>query len=324
METPGATIVVASYNHAQYVDQCIASLAAQDYANVDVIVTDDASTDGSVAAIEDALARYGLTALTLFASTNRGICATFNAALAAIRTPYVAFLAADDWMAPSRISRQVALLEAAGPNVALVYGDLYQAAANGDVQETLYSSMYPESWGFGRSGDLYQLLLRHTFIPAPSVMARASCLREVGGYDERLAIEDHDMWLRLARRYRLAFLAEPLVYYRAHPASLSMWFSGQRERLRWETRLLMYAKHLGVSSDQDAMLAEQMYVEAKAAYRAGADPAAVRGYLWRWVRTGRSTAALGYAVAAQLGVPGTSLPSLATFSSGSHRAGHRT
>lgn len=309
MDAPGATIVVASYNHAKYVDQCLASVAAQDYAHVDLIVTDDASTDGSVAAIEAALTRYDLTAVTLFASRNQGICATFNAALAAVRTPYVAFLAADDWMAPSRVSRHVAVLEAADPDVALVYGDMHSATADGTVDGALYSGAYPGSWGFGQGGDVYQSLLLHDFVPAPSVMARTQCLRAVGGYDERLAYEDHDMFLRLARVYSFTFLAEPLVYYRLHPASLGVSFAGDRARLRWESRLLMYAKHLGVSPTQDALVVELMYSEAKVAYRAGSGPALVRGPLWRRARAAKSPVALCYAIAASVGLPGGKLPS---------------
>jgi len=310
IDRPGATIVVASYNHAKYVDDCLASVAAQDYPQISLIVTDDASSDGSVAAIEDSLTRHGLTAVTLFSSKNRGICATFNAALEAVRTPYVAFLAADDWMDHSRVSRQVAVLEAAAPDVALVYGDLYAANADGTADGTLYSGVYPRSWGFGQHGDLYQLLLLHDFIPAPSVLARTESLRAVGGYDERLAFEDHDMFLRLAARYQFAFLAAPLVFYRQHPASLGASFSGKRARLRWETRLLMYSKHLGVSAGQDRFVAAQMYEEARAAYRAGSDPASMKVHLWRWARISRSAIALSYAMAAQLGFPGTCLPTL--------------
>ncbi|MCW2738247.1 glycosyltransferase family A protein [Nocardioides sp.] len=84
-----------------YVREALASVASQSLDSFELVVNDDASSDDSVEVINRALADLGLEARTVFHDSRRGICATFNEALDLIRTPFVAFLAADDVMGPT-------------------------------------------------------------------------------------------------------------------------------------------------------------------------------------------------------------------------------
>jgi hypothetical protein len=70
-------------------------------------------------------------------------------------------------------------------------------------------------------GDLYETLLARNFLPAGSTLVRRECYEAVGPFDESLAYEDWDMWLRIARRYRFAFSPRIGVRYRVHPSSLT-------------------------------------------------------------------------------------------------------
>ena len=92
------TLVVVCYNHAPFLERCLESVASQSSDRFDLIVTDDASQDGSPDLIQRELARHGLQARLILHQRNVGVCATSNEALALVRTPLVAFLSTDDWM----------------------------------------------------------------------------------------------------------------------------------------------------------------------------------------------------------------------------------
>lgn len=304
------TLVVASYNHADYIPQCLQSVAAQTLHDFDLIVTDDASTDRSQQVIQEQLVALSLDARLIFHDENRGICATFNEALDLVRTPFVAFLAADDWMVPQRLDEQVRVLQDAPESTALVYCDLRIVNSDGAQSNELYSERLPASWGFGLGHDLFPRLLRNNWIPAPSVMSRTEALREVGGYDPDLEYEDHDMWLRLSRRYEFAFINQALVYYRTTPRSLWEKLSGVRSRDRHLSRAKILSKQIGVSSELDDFIRTEAFRHAVTAYRKGARPSAVRPYLVSYCIAHRSAVALAYAALSTLRIPGTLVPSI--------------
>lgn len=278
-------MVIAAYNHAPFVEQALESFAAQDADDATLIVTDDASKDDTRSVIEATISRLGLDCRTVFNAHNRGLCATFNAALDLVETPYVAFMSADDWMDPRRISRQREILEEAGEQAAFLYGDVLRAEEGSEPEP--FSSRYPADWGFGASGPaMFRRILAHNFIPAPSVMMRTACVRAVGGYDESLVYEDHDMWLRLSRRYAVAFLDEPLVYWRVTPSSLSSTLSAGRQLDFHLSNLRILGKHeadLPDEADRD-LLRSKLYDNAVMAYRLGADTSEVRRELRRGAR----------------------------------------
>lgn len=295
----GVTLVVASYNHSKYVEECLESYAAQDADELTLIVTDDASSDDSQRVIRETIARLGLNARTVFNSHNQGICATFNAALQQVRTPFVAFLAADDWMHPQRISRQRAALQQAGDDVGFLYGDILWSGSGPGREPEPYSPCYPAEWGFGTSGpDLFAQILDHNFIPAPSVMMSTGCARAVGGYDETLVYEDHDMWLRLSRRFKVAFLRDPLVYWRVTPSSLGSALNAGRKREYHLANLRILEKHADVVS-ASALVEAKLYDNARMAYALGANTREVRRHLISGSRA-RGPKGAAVALAAQL------------------------
>ena len=307
MSNRGVTMVIAAYNHASYVEQALESFAAQDADDAALIVTDDASTDDSRAVIEATLSRLGLDCRTVFNADNRGLCATFNSALDLVETPYVAFMSADDWMHPRRISRQRDVLEEAGEHAAFLYGDVLRAEEGSEPEP--FSSRYPAEWGFGASGSgMFGRILAHNFIPAPSVMMRTACVRAVGGYDERLVYEDHDMWLRLSRRYAVAFLDEPLVYWRVTPSSLSSTLSAARQLDFHLSNLRILGKHEADLPDEAerGLLRSKLYDNATMAYRLGANTSDVRRHLLSGARD-RGVKGWVTAAAAASRVPGPRL-----------------
>lgn len=257
-ESLGVTVILTCYNHEHLLPDAFASVAEQDHPDLRLIVTDDASTDDSVRVIEDALARTDLDATTIFHDVNRGLCATLNEALALVETPYVVHLSGDDWMAPQRVSAQVAALDAT-PEAALVYGDAWIAASPSEEPTERFSDHFAGEWRDQHQDDLYRALLRTDWIPAPSVMSRTDCLRAVGGFDERLPVEDYDMWLRLAAvGYPFVLLESPLVTWRRAGESQTDVLNRRPEVEKDLLDLQVWGKHLGVRDDIDAWLGPRL------------------------------------------------------------------
>ena len=224
------------------------SLRRQTSRDFEVIITDDASTDGSADVIAAWLARTGYPAQFIRNPNNRGICANRNAALARSSGAFVCSLAGDDCYEPDRIERQLACFLAQPESVAAVYSDMSVVDAEGRPARRSYLD-YMLGGAAPPQGDLFVRIMAHNFLPAPAVMLRRSAIAEVGGYDESLFYEDFDMWLRLSFRFHFTYLPGRLVRYRAHESSMSR--SRPNQRLMNKTRTHILTKWLNAGLDDE-------------------------------------------------------------------------
>jgi glycosyltransferase involved in cell wall biosynthesis len=258
---PVVSVLATCFNHERYVVECLESIHAQTYPNVQLIVADDASTDGSVRAIRDWVERTGTPCTLVLHEENRGICRTRNEALAHARGAYVSGISTDDVWLPDKLADQVAQLEALPQSVGVAYCD----AARIDEDGNPLPETFVEHLGVGPppEGDLYETLLTRNFLPAGSTLVRRECYAAVGPFDESLPYEDRDMWLRIARRYAFVFTPRVGVRYRVHPVSLSHVLTDEQW---WAAELAISLKHLGHSPAWDAVLWDRI---ARAAYRLG-------------------------------------------------------
>jgi glycosyltransferase involved in cell wall biosynthesis len=302
---PGVTMVIACYNHAPYVADALAAAFAQDYPNLTVMVTDDASSDDTQAVVRRVLEENGWTARLLFHERNVGVCRTFNEVLELIDTPYVCFPSGDDWSVPERISTQVAALEAAGPTCALAYCDAIEVNSAGEPLGRRFSDVVPKAWARRRDGVLYQTLLRGNWIPAISVLARADRLREVGGFDPDLAFEDYDMWLRLAAAgHGFTSTDEPLVYLRRHSDNLMKHLRADKGERLLKNRLAIYAKQIGVDPSMDGFIERKTFGYIDQAFLAGMAPERVSPLYRAHAETWNNARSRRLAALTRLRVPG--------------------
>jgi glycosyltransferase involved in cell wall biosynthesis len=243
---PLVSVLVTTYNHARYVEEALDSLRRQTSRDFEVIITDDASTDGSAEVIAAWLARTGYPAQFIRNPDSRGVCANRNAALARTSGSFVCSLSGDDCYEPDRIERQLACFLAQPDSVAAVYSDMSVIDAEGRphrrsrLDELLDGAAPPQ-------GDLFVPIMAGNFLPAPAVMLRRSAIADVGGYDESLFVEDFDMWLRLSFRFRFTYLPGLLVRYRALESSMSR--SRSNQPLMNKTRTHVLAKWLNAGLD---------------------------------------------------------------------------
>jgi glycosyltransferase involved in cell wall biosynthesis len=206
-DSPLVSAVVATYNRVDLVAQTLDSILAQSYPNLEVIVVDDGSTDGTGEMIPE---RYG-DRVRYFHQDNAGPSAARNRGIEQARGEYIAFLDDDDLWLPTKIEQQVAALERA-PDCAVCYTRCGVLTSDGRQTEEIYAVSDE-----GRSGDVFSLVLRRTAMLLPTVLVRRAALDEVGVFDPALAIgEDTDLFLRLTLRYPAVHLRETLALVREH------------------------------------------------------------------------------------------------------------
>ncbi len=209
--SPQVTVAIASYNHAPYVIQAIDSVVAQSFPHWQLQILDDGSTDDSATRIAERLRALGDVRISFVARDNRGLCRTLNEALAATTTPHFCYLGSDDYWHPTKLARQV---EVIGEQAAC-YSDCW--IVRGDEPLRRFSD-----WSTYKGGYIYQDLVFARFMPpSPTNLFRADRVRAVGGFDEQIFLEDRDLWLRLTRLHPVAYVAEPLAYYRVHDTQVS-------------------------------------------------------------------------------------------------------
>ena len=216
-EWPLVSAIVLSYNQARFAVECLESIKAQDYPNLELIINDDASKDNSVAVIEEWLAKNPqIPSLFIKSKTNLGICRSLNNAYRAAKGKYMSGIAADDMWLPNKLRHQAGLMESLPAKVGLVYSDAMQMDEQGndlplkfyeDAGRNRFFSKMPQ-------GDVQIELWQANFIAPMTTLIRRECFDKVGLYDENLFAEDWDMWLRISRHYEFVFSPQLSARYR--------------------------------------------------------------------------------------------------------------
>jgi hypothetical protein len=205
---PLVSVIITAHDREKYIAQAIESVLSQIYQQVELIVVDDGSTDGTGAII----ASYGSRLVCLHNPIACGVSAARNRGIAAAGGKYIAFLDDDDFYLPERLEKQVALL-ASHPEARAVYSAVQY------VDETGKADVYVEQ---GLDGNLITSLLVLKFsIYVSSLLAEKSCFEEWGAFtSERelgAMIEDLDMYLRWSMAgARFMCVHEPLACIRKH------------------------------------------------------------------------------------------------------------
>jgi glycosyltransferase involved in cell wall biosynthesis len=268
MPHPLVTIICLCHNHAPYVQEALASAWGQAWPRLQLLVVDDASTDGSVAAIQAWLQdKPDVHFLSL--KENVGNCKAFNTALALARGEYVIDLAADDVLLPERVRVGVEALEAAGPEWGVHFTDAWYIDAEGKVVGAHYKrslegqlrQRVPQGW-------VYSDVLERYFICTPSMMMRRSVLEALGGYDERLTYEDFDFWVRSARQWKYAYSDQILVKKRVLPHSWgARQYAMESRQLASTLAVCQKARDLNQTPAEDAALGKRLRYELRQAIR---------------------------------------------------------
>lgn len=208
--SPRVSVVIATYQGEAFVRQTVESVLRQDHPSFELIVVDDGSRDGT----RELLRSFG-SKLALVEQANQGVAAARNAGAARARGEWIAFLDQDDLWEQGLLSTLAAELER-HDDWALVYADSWIVDRAG-VRHGRRSQHLSYA-----QGEVLAPLLAGNFIPIETSLFRRSAFLEVGGFEPRWRfLEDYDLVLRLARRWRVGYVDRVLASYRIHERNLS-------------------------------------------------------------------------------------------------------
>lgn len=209
----GVSVVVPAFDAERTLRAAVASIRAQAYRPLEILVVDDASRDGT-AEVARELAGADLRAIRL--ERNSGPAAARNRGIQLARGKYLAFLDADDLWLPGKLERQVPALEAR-PELVLVTCDSRYVSESGAFLRLSHECRPPAS-----GADAWKTLLAYNFSPTPTVLVRRADVVGEGGFDPAKRFgEDLHLWIRLARRGEVLALPEVLVEIREWPGSVT-------------------------------------------------------------------------------------------------------
>ncbi len=218
------SVYIPSYNQRTYLIEAVESVLAQTLRPHQIIILDDASTDGSQEVIRGYAARYPGLITPIFHAKNTGVTRARIDALQAVTGDYVSYVDGDDRYRPEKLEREAQTLRE-HPNAALVYSNVAYFTAEGETHRWLPDDYTPPQ------GDILWQTLARAF-PRRNIfrmeLVHYPRWKDIGFHDEALSIyEDWEMRIRLTQHLRACYCPRTLSEVRLHGRGLS---SGQSER----------------------------------------------------------------------------------------------
>ena len=286
----GVAVVIPTYNCAPYLPRALDSVLGQTYRDCSFFAIDDGSTDDTVSVIRCYLER-GI----YLRQEQSGPAAARNCGIRASNSSYLAFLDADDFWLPTKLERQIELLER-HPEIGLVCSNF-----------SISGGLAPAASYFSRvrlpaDGHMFAHLLRDCPVCTSTVVVRRQCLVDVGLFNESLSVaEDLNLWLRIASRWDVAIIPEVLVTKHVRNENLSTTTAIERKLSNGIAALEhVMSSCAGISSQEqcqvERVLADRYYDYGSYLLAARARQSARREFaaaLRLWPMHWRATAKLG-------------------------------
>jgi glycosyltransferase involved in cell wall biosynthesis len=236
LETP-ITVVIPNYNGALYISAAIASVLAQEFTNLEIIVIDDGSTDDSLKVIRE----WGHS-IRLIETKNQGASSARNAGIVSANSEFIAFLDSDDVWLPLKLKKQIEMMQNENLDLIYCHGQEFSRDSRGGI---IHLAKY--------SGSCYEYFKKYPgqaiIDMGPStVVVKKSVIESTGYFDTgfRGPAEDWDFFRRYCRNAKIGFYPEVLVLRRNHNnnvsnRSLREYYSGNRKAI-----LKMFSEDVGI------------------------------------------------------------------------------
>lgn len=254
---PLVSVLLLSYQQKSFLKELIESVLAQSYRPLEIIVTDDASTDGTREMLEEYASKFPGIFTFAVSPTNKGITANCNQGLALCKGDLIALSGGDDIFLPRKIEKQVEVFST-HPHCVLCYTN---AEIFDNVSGRVIALKHSRGNNPMRRGRVEDVLFTTGYFVSSTAMFRRTAVPE-GGFDERVPmVTDWLFWIEVAQHGTIEFVPEVLVRYRVHPKNISK----PSERYLAEQLLavgIAESKYPSVSSFTNGFRAEVFYNHA--------------------------------------------------------------
>jgi glycosyltransferase involved in cell wall biosynthesis len=269
------TVIVTFFNQERWVYQALDSVLNQTEQDLQLIVADDGSLDGTRCAIERWRRHNGGTGEPVLATANGGLPALLNRASMLARGRYVMVLNGDDWLDKERARHQADALDSLPDTTGVVYSDLRVVDIHGEPT----GDTFPPIDQVRAEGQLLHRLITGPLFGMPCVMFRRSILDLVGAWDETLPADDFDFLLRVAAAgFEFAYLPATETNYRRYDGSMT----GSRNAELAEGRIAALLKLYGRDATTNHLIDRRVHDLANALHSMGFDRSVTSRRL-RWV-----------------------------------------
>jgi glycosyltransferase involved in cell wall biosynthesis len=228
--TPMVSVIIPTYNRAHTIGRALRSVLNQTYRNLEVIVVDDGSTDGTRSVVEsfdDGRVRY------IRSESNLGATVSRNLGIKSAKADFIAFQDSDDEWLSEKLEKQMAVFAQADSNVGVVYSGFFRVENN-------KATYYPSNAVMKKSGNVLVSLLRGNFVTTQAAVVRRECFLTSGMFDEDLPrFQDWELVIRLAKRYAFICVDEPLLLAYYSPVSIT----ASRHNLPVALRMVLRKHH---------------------------------------------------------------------------------
>lgn len=250
------TIVIPAYNHEHYVIEGLEAACSVDLPGTEIIIVDDGSTDATRLKIEQFLQEKKPGNVTFVVKENGGVVSSLALGLERAKTEFIYFVASDDILCYEGITACIQQLEDHADAMFCIGGGVSFASDDPDVNTSVYGELHEQFFSMSASSRASALYLNY---PQPillqSTVFRCAGLKEVGGWDPRIVLDDYSMFIKMFTKFPLLnhdFLyvpAQTVVKYRQHGANayknVSRQFFIIKQMLDFLAPVEIYSKALG-------------------------------------------------------------------------------
>jgi len=217
------SVCIPAYDPGPYLLPAVKSVLAQAYSDFELLIVDDASDppiSSILEGVDDPRIRLHRN------EANLGLTGNWNRCLELARGRCITVFHQDDVMRCDNLSAKVGFLDS-HPSVGMVYSNIERIDADGCTIGGHWTDQ-PQADTVMKGSEMFALIARQgNPVSCPSVLVRSDCYRELGPFDPRLAFAvDLEMWLRIASRYDVGYIADPLIQQRQHPEQETVRFAG--------------------------------------------------------------------------------------------------
>ncbi|MDO7138310.1 glycosyltransferase family 2 protein [Algibacter lectus] len=269
------TVICSCYNHSDYIEKALNSVINQTYKNIQLIIIDDYSNDNSIEIIDRWILKNE-TGIFIKNVKNLGLTKSVNDAFKNVNGSFFIDLAGDDVLLPHCIETQISIYNAYSQDkIGIVYG-------NAKVTDTISNTSYIFYDKFLQSkkttsptdGFIYKEILNHSnTICSVSALINTALFKKLGGYDENLAYEDYDLWLRVARKYSILYVDKILVERIKLKTSLGninyQIFSKKALQFKYSTYIIVKKTlKMNLTKEEDLASIQKIKIEVKQNWKA--------------------------------------------------------
>jgi len=244
------SVIVPNYNNEEYLSECIQSILKQTHSNVEIVIVDDASTDGSVNLIKKLMEANSCMRLVQN-QVNKGVTKSKHLAILSSTGSYLTSLDSDDFFIDAeKIEKELEAVLKHGEG-AIGFSKIVLVGSDGEP-------LFPNAKNNIQEGDIFEeVFLRACMIPRDFLFTKDQYF-EAGGFDEKIPIyEDWDLKVRLAKRNRFHYSHVDGIAYRRHGSGLSS--AKTKEHVKWLKYI--YKKNKGLIPGEDRGRFERLFKE---------------------------------------------------------------